>query len=109
MPDTASAHGARPHLASSTTRDVPDADAVTGEWVGLLRHVLDDDDRTRRADLLLSHLTLWLVVIATVVVVAVLLLLSTPYWVPTGAGGVGVVSAGLLWFRRWRRRSLPSA
>lgn len=72
-------------------------------WVGLLQHVLDDDERTRRAERLLSHLTTWLVVIGAVVVTAGVLLLNGPAWLSAGAGGAGALSAGVAWLRRRRR------
>jgi hypothetical protein len=74
-------------------------------WVGLLRHVLDDDERTRRAERLLSHLTTWLVVIGAVVVTVSVMLLSGSPWLSASASGVGALSAGVAWFRRRRRLS----
>lgn len=73
-----------------------------GPWVGLLKHVLDDDQRTRRAELLLSHLTTCLVVIGTVVITTAALLASGPWWAPAGVGA-GAISVGLAWLRRGRR------
>jgi hypothetical protein len=63
--------------------------------VGLLKHILDDDDRTRRAEILLSYLTIWLVVLGTVVIGTATLLLSAPWWAPASVGGIGAVSAGV--------------
>jgi membrane protein implicated in regulation of membrane protease activity len=70
--------------------------------VGLLQHVLDDDDRTRRADALLSHFTIWLVVLATVGVVVGLVMNSSP-WASAGAGSIGALAALWAWWRRRRR------
>jgi hypothetical protein len=77
-------------------------------WVGLLQHVLDDDERTRRAERLLSHLTTWLLVTGAVVVTAGVVLLHGPAWASASAGGVGVLSAAVAWFRR-RRGLSPAA
>jgi membrane protein implicated in regulation of membrane protease activity len=71
--------------------------------VGLLQHVLDDDDRTRRADALLSHFTIWLVVLATVGVVVGLVMLNSSPWASAGAGSVGALAALWTWWRRRRR------
>jgi hypothetical protein len=76
-------------------------------WVGLLQHVLDDDERTRRAERLLSHVTTWLVVIGAVIVTAGVVLLNGPAWVSASGVGVGVVSAALAWLRS--RRNISSA
>jgi hypothetical protein len=73
-----------------------------GPWAGLLKHVLDDDQRTRRAELLLSHLTTCLVVIGTVAITTAALLASGPWWASAGVGA-GAISAGLAWLRRRRR------
>ncbi len=70
-----------------------------GPWVGLLKHVLDDDQRTRRAELLLSHLTTCLVVIGTIVITTAALLASDP----SAGVGTGAISASLAWLRRRRR------
>ena len=72
-------------------------------WVGLLQHVLDDDDRTRRADVLLSHLTTWLAFIVSAVIVLGLVLLNSPAWLSAGTGAAGVVAGIVAW---WRRRRL---
>jgi hypothetical protein len=76
-------------------------------WASLVSGVLDDDQRTRRADVLLSHVTVWLIVLGSAAAVVTQLMLATPWWVPTGAGGVGAVSAALAMLRR--RRKLGSA
>lgn len=73
-----------------------------GSWVGLLKHILDDDQRTRRGELLLSYLTTWLVVIGAVVIATAMLLTSSPWWASAGVG-IGATSAVLAWLRRRRR------
>jgi hypothetical protein len=74
-------------------------------WAGLLQHVLDDDERTRRAERLLSCLTTWVVVIGIVVVTTGVILLNGPIWAPAGAVGIGALSAGFAWLRRRRKRA----
>jgi hypothetical protein len=77
-------------------------------WVGLLQHVLDDDERTRRAERLLSCFTTWVVVIGVVVVTTGVILLNGPLWARAGAVGVGALSAGLARLRRRRKRATPA-
>lgn len=77
--------------------------ATGPSWVSLIGGVLDDDQRTRRADVLLSHVTVWLIVIGSAATVLAQLLLASPWWVPTGAGGVGAVSAAVA-VLRWRHK-----
>jgi hypothetical protein len=74
-------------------------------WVGLLQHVLDDDERTRRAERLLSCLTTWVMVIGVVVVITGVILLNGPGWVSAIAGGVAAVTTGFSWLRRRRKRA----
>jgi hypothetical protein len=92
-------------MSHSKARRASRSLSPAAHWVGLLKHVLDDDERARRAELLLSHLTIWLVVLGAVVVTMAVLLASGPWWAPAGAGGVGFLSAGLAW---WRRRRLAN-
>lgn len=81
-----------------------------GPWVGLLKHVLDDEDRTRRAERLLGHVTVWLVVLGAIVVTAAVLLAGGPWWASAGAGGIGAASGVLAWIKRHRRHGrLPRA
>jgi hypothetical protein len=65
----------------------------------LLAYVVDDDDRTRRANLLLWNVTVCTLVVG-LVVVTVTLLAPGPRWY-TGAGGT---VAAFLWLVRGRRR-----
>jgi hypothetical protein len=46
-----------------------------------VRHVLDDDDRTHRADQPLRHLTMWLLVIVTTAVTVAIVVVDGPIWV----------------------------
>jgi hypothetical protein len=61
-------------------------------FLALLQRVLDDDDRTRRANLLLLHIGLWLVIIAVALLGVAAISIPAMGWVPL-VGGVGAVTA----------------
>ncbi len=88
-------------LTEGDSGDSPSSPASS--WVGLLSNILDDDHRTRRAERLLSHVTVWLMILGAMVVTATLLLLSAPRWALAVTSGTGVASAGVAWLRRRQR------
>jgi len=79
-----------------------------GRWVWLIDRILANDDRTRRATILITHLTIWLLIVATVVITAVVVLARGHWWIPL-ASGSGLTALGLVgaWLRRRRLKRLP--
>ena len=69
-------------------------------WPQLLAYVVDDDDRTRRANLLLWRVTVCLLAAGTVLLATVALMARAPGWY-TGVGGSAV--ALFLGVKRARR------
>jgi hypothetical protein len=73
----------------------------------LLERVLDDDDRTRRANLLLRHINLWLVIVVAALLGAVIISAHASGWVPlavVSATAFGTFARRQIQRRRERRR-----
>ncbi len=68
----------------------------------LTQHVLDNDDRTRRAEALLSHFRVWLALIG-LIVVAVVWGFHPSEWTPL-AYSIGIGGFVLMQIIRRRRR-----
>lgn len=63
-------------------------------------HVLDDDDRTRRANTLLAHLTVWVLLLSFAAVAIVLVLLDAPAWIAPSGVGLTLIA----WLARFVRK-----
>ena len=69
-------------------------------WPQLLAYIIDDDDRTRRANLLLRQITACLLVVSAMAVTVTLFVYGRGWY--TGAtGSAGVL---LVWLARTRQR-----
>lgn len=75
-------------------------------YVGLVRHVIDDGQRTRRVALLVL-VTAFAAALIVAIIAAALMLISTTVMATLG-GCTAMVSAGAYLARRSRRRSLPA-
>jgi len=72
-------------------------------WPQLLAYIIDDEGRTRRANLLLRQITACLLVVSAMAVTVTLLVYSRGWYTgATGSAGVLLVWLARIWQRRGR-------
>jgi hypothetical protein len=81
---------------------MPSPPGTSRRWPQLLAFVVDDDDRTRRASLLLARFTICLLVTISVLIIIMVMLARITGWY-TDAGG-SIVALVVLLARTVRQR-----
>jgi len=86
---------------------MPSSPRHRSEWVALIRYVIDDDARVRRARTLVSPVTQWLALVGLIVIGVISLISAVPAWTVVVSGVLALLGGPPLLIRRLRRLTTP--